>query len=163
MPILTYIKLAAAGLVVALVIGVVIWVQSLRADLAQAHADMATRDATINEMSLAQTANLAAIARMEAANKLTQTAIIDDAQKAQATSATVTVWKEKVRNVPIPPNQKTCDAFVSPRDLALLDGLRDTLQPASGGADANGPHSDPGSPNGGHSPAAHSGDLPNPR
>ncbi|MTK12721.1 MAG: hypothetical protein F8N39_11730 [Clostridiaceae bacterium] len=143
-----YLRLAG-GLLVAVLIGAVVWyVGNLRTEVADGRAQIAAKDATISELGAAHQADLQAIADLRVAQDRAEVALTADSGRQQAITRTVTQIKERIVHVPVAVG--ACRALDS-RDFAVLDGVRRILAGPAGGGDSNGADPAPGGADGRHS------------
>jgi hypothetical protein len=148
----SYLKLAGLALAAAAVIGLGIYVMSLRSDRDEALVKAATLQATNNELTAVHDNDVKALAELEQAKAASEAALIADAKQQQRIVKTVTEWKEKVKYVPVP---KSACRVADARDIAVLDGVRSILAgTASADPDANHQDPSPGGIAGGHPSAS---------
>lgn len=131
---LGYAKLIGAALVLVAIAGAVIYVEHLKAARDEALVQVASLQATNNELTAVHANDVKALADLAAAKAQSEAALLADAQQQRTVTDTVVQWKERVVHVKVASDAcRAADA----RDAAVLDGVRDILAGAAA-ADPNG-------------------------
>lgn len=118
-------KYLAGGAALLLIVGgIALYVLNLRAEVSDAQAQLAAKDATINEMQATNAANVKALHDLQAADALAQASLALDALHQQTITQSVAQVQERVAHVPIP---STLCRAADARDLATLAGVRQLI------------------------------------
>ncbi|MES2055802.1 MAG: hypothetical protein V4564_07690 [Pseudomonadota bacterium] len=118
-------KYLAGAAALLLIVGVIaLYVLNLRAEVSDAQAQIAAKDATINELQATNAANIKALHDLQAADALAQASLAHDAAQQQTIVKTVTQIQERVIHVPVP--STSCRA-ADARDLDAVAGVRQLL------------------------------------
>ena len=136
--------IAAIGLMIASLGGYAMYE---RAGRAEAETKAAALAATVNELQAVHDNDVKAIAELkDAADKAAAAAVADQAQQ-RVIVQTVTKWRDRIINAP--PRTDACNV-ATPRDIAVLDGVRGVLtaavDPNPSGANPAAPGIDSGHP-----------------
>lgn len=144
---ISYLKIAGVAAVVLALGGAVLYVEHLKAARDAALVQVATLQATNNELQAVHDNDVKAIAEITAAKAAAEAALTADAAQQQVVTNTVVQWKEKVVHVPV---ASTACRGADARDVATLDGLRHILTAAAPHPDAGGQGAAAGGADSGH-------------